>query len=139
MPNTGIDARSTVLAFVLLALGVTFSGALVAGTDDRAQMVRNLYRDFIFQGMWCDKAKMSKYFSADIVKDTVRKCDADEEIEYAIIPGNDFLDDEVMGTLKVSPASGSAYEASFRSFGESYTVTYTFEKQGGQWRITEIE
>ncbi len=139
MLKSGFYRHRSVLAFALLALGVSFSGGLFAGKDERAQMVRDLYQDFVFHGMWCDEAKMSKYFAADIVKDTVRTCDADEEIEFSIIPGNDFDDDEVMRTLKVAPVSGSAYKASFRNFGEPYTVTYTFQKQGGKWRITEIE
>jgi hypothetical protein len=102
-------------------------------------MVRALYEDFISHGMWCDKDKMSNYFAADIVTDTVRKCDADEEIELSIIPGNDYDDDEVMRTLEVAPVSGSAYKASFRSFGEAHAVIYTFGKPGGKWRITDVD
>jgi hypothetical protein len=37
------------------------------------------------------------------------------------------------------PRSGSTYEARFTNFGEAQAVTYTFEKQGGQWRITNVE
>jgi hypothetical protein len=139
MHNAGIAALQRARAFVLLAVGVTFFSGAYAGNDERAQMVRALYEDFISHGLWCDADKMSKYFAADLVKDTVRKCDADEEITFAIIPGNDFDDTEVLRTLKVAPGSGSTYEARFTSFGEPHTVTYTFEKQRGQWRITKVE
>ncbi len=126
-------------AFVLLALGATFLTGALAGTDERAQMVRALYEDFVSHGMWCDADKMSNYFAADLVKDTVRKCDADEEIELAIIPGNDFDGAEVLRTLTVVPGAGADYKARFTNFGEPHTVTYTFEKQGGHWRITNVE
>jgi len=139
MLNIGIDGRRRVPGFVLLALSATFFAGALAGTDEREQMVRALYEDFISEGMWCDADKMSNYFAADLVKDTVRKCDADEEIEFAIIPGNDFDDAEVLRTLTVVPRSGSTYEARFISFGEAHAVTYTFEKQGGQWRIKNVE
>ena len=139
MLSTAIDTRRWAPAFVLLALGTRLFAGALAGTDERAQMVQALYEDFISRGMWCDADKMSKYFAADLVKDTVRKCDADEEIAFAIIPGNDFDDAEVMRTLTVSPGSGSTYEARFTNFGEAHTVTYTFEKQSGQWRITKVE
>jgi hypothetical protein len=139
MHNAGIAARRGARAFVLLAVGVAFFSGVLAGSDERAQMVRALYEDFISHGLWCDADKMSKYFAADLVKDTVRKCDADEEITFAIIPGNDFDDAEVLRTLKVAPRSASTYEARFTNFGEAQTVTYTFEKQRGQWRIINVE
>lgn len=77
--------------------------------------------------------------AAELVKETVRKCNADEEIELSIIPGNDFDDAAVLHTLTVAPGSGSTFAARVTNFGEAYTVTYTFAQQGGQWRITNVE
>ena len=139
MHKSGFYRHRLVLAVVLLALGMAFSGGLLAGKDERAQMIRDLFENFILAGMVCEKASLSTYFSADIVKHVLQACDADEELEYNIIPGNDFDNDEVMRTLKVEPVSGSAYRASFSNFGTPETVTYTFEKQGGKWRITDVD
>lgn len=139
MLNADIDGRCRVSAFILVALGATILSSALAGEDARAQMIRALYEDFISHGMWCDAAKMSKYFSSNLATDTARKCDADEEIEFSIIPGSDFDDAEVMRTLTVVPGAGSTYEARFTSFGEAHAVIYTLEKQGERWRITRIE
>lgn len=139
MLNAPIDARRPMPAFVLLALGALFLAGAHAGTDERAQMVHDLYEEFTSHGIYCEEDKMSKFFSADIVKEIMKACKADEYPPYTIIPGNDYDDAEVMRTLKVVPGSGSAYKASFTNFSEPHTITYTFEKQRGQWRITGVE
>ena len=139
MYKSGFYRHRSVLAVVLLALNAAFAGGVLAGTDERAQMVRDLYEEFTSHGMYCKEDKMSKFFSADIVTEIMKACEADEYPPYTIIPGNDFDDAEVMRTLKIVPGSGSAYKARFTNFGEANTVTYTFEKQGGKWRVTDVD
>lgn len=129
----------SVLAVVLLAFGMALSGGVLAEADERAQMVRDLYEEFTSHGIYCEEDKMSKFFSSEIVKEIMKACEADEYPPYTIVPGNDYDDAEVMRTLKVAPGSGSAYKVSFTNFGEAHRVIYTFEKQGGNWRISDVD
>jgi hypothetical protein len=139
MFKSGVYTQRLILVPVLVALGASCTGSMVVETDERAQMVRALYAEFTSQAMQCEEDKMSRFFSADIVNEFMKACEADAYPPYPIIPGNDFDDAEIMRTLKVVPVSDSAYMASFRNFGTPETVTYTFEKQGGQWRITDVQ